>query len=85
MRLTDDPASDQAAAWSHDGQRIAFASKRTGDYEIYVMRVDGLQVTRLTDNVAEDTLPTRSPDDTSIAFVSERDGNYEIYRMPCGW
>ena len=59
--------------------KIAFASDRDGNFEIYVMNPDGGGLTRLTENAAEDTHPTWSPDGTRIAFVSSRDGNKEIY------
>lgn len=61
--------------------RIAFASNRDGDFEIYVMNPDGGGQTRVTNNPAEDVGPTWSPDGTRIAFVSNRDGNTEIYVM----
>jgi Tol biopolymer transport system component len=47
-RLTDDPGSDIEPAWSPDGTRIAFASNRDGDWDIYVMDADGGNVRRLT-------------------------------------
>ena len=59
--------------------KIAFASDRDGNFEIYVMNPDGGGLTRLTEDAAEDTQPTWSPDGTRIAFVSNRDGNREIY------
>lgn len=59
--------------------KIAFASDRDGNFEIYTMNSDGGGLTRVTDNPAEDTHPTWSPDGTRIAFVSNRDGNKEIY------
>jgi len=59
--------------------KIAFASDREGNFEIYVMNADGGGLTRVTDNVGEDTHPTWSPDGTRLAFVSNRDGNKEIY------
>ena len=61
--------------------RIAFASRRDGDFEIYVMNADGSGVTRLTDNDASDGTPSWSPDGRRIAFHSDRDGNTEIYVM----
>jgi dipeptidyl aminopeptidase/acylaminoacyl peptidase len=61
--------------------KIAFASDRDGNFEIYVMNADGGGLTRLTNNPAEDTHPTWSPDGTRLAFVSNRDGNKEIYVM----
>ncbi len=59
--------------------KIAFASDRAGNFDIYVMDPDGGGIIRLTDDPAEDTDPTWSPDGTRIAFVSNRDANKEIY------
>ncbi len=59
-------------AWSPDGRRIAFASNRTGDYEIWVMNADGSGATRLTKDAAADQHPAWSPDGTRIAFASGR-------------
>lgn len=39
VRLTDHPANDVNPAWSPDGKRIAFASNRDGNYNIYIMEV----------------------------------------------
>ncbi len=75
---------DGAPAWSPDGTRIAFVSKRDvgGGREIYVMNADGSGQTRLTSNPAIDTNPQWSPDGTRIVFNSDRlDSNHEIYVM----
>ena len=61
--------------------KIAFASDRDGNFEIYVMNADGTGQVRLTDNPADDGWPSWSPDGRRIAFVSDRDGNWEIYVM----
>ena len=41
--------------------RIAFESKRDGNYGIYVMNADGSGQTRLTDNEERDSGPSWSP------------------------
>ena len=61
--------------------KIAFVSLRDGNFEIYVMNLDGSNPTRLTNNPASDTYPSWSPDEKRIAFTSNRDGNLEIYVM----
>src|SRR5437867_1556082 len=66
--------------------KIAFASGRDGNFEIYVMNADGTDQTRLTNDPAEefppyDWNPSWSPDGTKIAFESNRDGTIEIYVM----
>jgi Tol biopolymer transport system component len=76
-----DTTSNFHPAWSHDGTKIAFASTRDGNPEIYVMDPNGLNVVRLTNNPADDAQPAWSPDGSKIAFASNRDGNDEIYVM----
>ena len=80
----DTDNSDNSAAWSPDGQHIAFASNRDGNFEIYVMGSDGSNPRRLTNHDNHDARaesPSWSPDGQHIAFVSNRDGNFEIYVM----
>ncbi|MDE2822920.1 MAG: hypothetical protein OXK79_05385 [Chloroflexota bacterium] len=61
--------------------RIAFASNRDGNWEIYVMNSDGSNPHNVTNNPGTDSHPSWSPDGSKIAFQSERDGNWEIYVM----
>lgn len=61
--------------------KIAFASNRDGNQEIYVMNVNGSNQIRLTNSPEADNAPTWSPDGKKVAFYSLRDGNYEIYIM----
>jgi len=68
-RLTSHPAADVDPAWSPDGTRIAFASERDKNAEIYVMNADGSGVVRVTTNETWDGHPTWSPDGRRIAFV----------------
>src|SRR5437763_1434865 len=71
----------QNLSWSPDGKQIAFASARTGNFDIWVMNADGSDQRRLTTNPTMDCWPAWSPDGKRIAFTSNRDGNYEIYVM----
>jgi Tol biopolymer transport system component len=58
--------------------KIAFASRRDGDGEIYVLWPDGREV-NVSNDPGEDTNPDWSPDGTKIAFASDRDGGMHIY------
>lgn len=75
VRLTD--TGGYWPTWSPDGRKIAFASERDGNSEIYVMNADGSNVTRLTD--AGGNFPAWSPDGRRIAFASG--GGPDIYVM----
>lgn len=54
--------------------QIVFASNRDGNWEIYVMNVDGSGLKNLTNNGADDREPAFSPDGSKIVFTSDRDG-----------
>ncbi len=62
--------------------QIAFASGRSGNFEIYVMDADGVNPRRLTNNSDDDWDPSWSPDGKRIVFCSDRDGHPD--RIP-GW
>ena len=62
--------------------RIAFASNRTGNWEIYVMKPDGTRVRRLTrTNDIDETSPAWSPDGKWIAFVGSTATSADIEVM----
>ena len=81
INLTQHRADDNYPAWSPDGKRIAFTSKRDGNFEIYVMNADGSNPTRLTDNPRMDVYPSWSPDGKQIAFESDRNLAPNIFVM----
>jgi len=60
-RVTNDTGTDMNPSWSPDGQWLAFASNRDGDFEIYIVQADGKGLRKLTDNTAGDTEPAWSP------------------------
>jgi len=55
-------------AWSPDGSRIAFTSRRDGRSHIYVMSADGSGTKRITSGPHQDAVPAWSPDGRLIAF-----------------
>jgi Tol biopolymer transport system component len=77
--LTQSRGDDREPAWSPDGMKLAFSSKRDGNWEIYVMNADGSGQTRLTDHPEHDGEPSWSPDGGSLVFSSNREGGYDLY------
>ena len=80
-RLTAHPGEDFGAAWSPDGRRLAFTSKRNGHSEVFVAEADGSNPRRLIDAGAARTFnPAWSPDGRLIAYYRETgDGADQIH------
>jgi Tol biopolymer transport system component/tRNA A-37 threonylcarbamoyl transferase component Bud32 len=62
----------QWPAWSPDGSLLAYASDRSGNFEIYVRRGEAGQDVNVTNDPAQDIQPAFSPDGNTIAFISTR-------------
>ena len=77
-RLTDRQEDTAPAAY---GDRVAFMSNREGNWEIYIIGLDGSGLQRLTKNAANDGLPTWSPDGKTLAFVSDQGGAWAVWAM----
>ena len=69
--------SAYAPAWSPDGSRLAFVSRRSGDEEIYVALANGTGVRRLTRSPGPDLSPAWSSDGRRLAWSR----NAEIWAM----
>ena len=67
IALTTDPADDSRAAFSPDGERIAFRSERDGG-GLFVMGATGESVRRVTDAGFD---PSWSPDGRRLVYATE--------------
>ena len=79
--VTNGPGDDLGAAYSPDGSRIAFASNRDGNFEIYVVDADGANPVRVTETDANETEPAWSPDGQRLVFQSDASGAPQIWIM----
>lgn len=70
---------------SPDGNSFVYASRASGNPDIYLRRIGGETSINLTeDSAAEDYAPAYSPDGRMIAFRSERDGGGVFLMGPTG-
>ena len=70
--LTVHDAYETAPVWSPDSSKIAFASDRYGDLDLFVVAATGGPATRLTFNSADDTPTSFTPDGSAVLFSSAR-------------
>lgn len=62
--------------WHPDGEHIIYGTSRHGheNYELYLMRADGMRKTRITFANGADVLPAFSPDGKYLVWSSKRAG-----------
>lgn len=65
------------------GDLIAFMSRREGNWEAYVMDLEGGDVRNLSNSPdSNDGLPTISPDGKWVAFVSDHNDRWAVWVVP---
>ncbi len=70
IRLVADPTDDRDPAWSPDGRRLAFASHRDGNWEIYIQDLIDNSITRMTYDLSFQAAPNWSPDGQWLVYES---------------
>ena len=67
--------------WSPDGKELAYCAARNGNFDVYVIPVEGGEERRLTTAEGLDDGPEYSPDGQYIWFNSVRTGLMQVWRM----
>jgi TolB protein len=87
-RLTNNSVKDLDPAWSADGKKIVFSSKRSGKGDIYTMNANGSNPTLITNErlikglASYDAEPGFSPSGGNIVFARDnRDYYSNIYKV----
>jgi Tol biopolymer transport system component len=84
-QLTNDPADDAMPAISPDGTKIAFASNRSGNWDIFVMPITGGKAVQITSDAADEMHPSWSPDGSSLVYSrSGSGGRWEMWVSKAG-
>jgi len=65
--------------WSPEGTKIAFASDKSGNLDIWSLSLENWDLKQLTKDTHLDTSPAWSPDGRSIAFISARTGKSMVW------
>ena len=66
---------------SPNGKTIAYYAKIKGNWDVYLIDVDGKNKKRLTTHSGFDGEPSWSPDGAKVAFSSDRSGSSQIYTV----
>ena len=76
-RLTSGPWDDITPSLSPDGRWLAFASDRSGPWDLYLLDLHSGELIRLTDTPQFEAAPSWSPDGNLLAYESY-DQDFEI-------
>jgi hypothetical protein len=81
-RLLTRDSTDSYPAWSPAGDYLVFTSRsRTGDWELYQLRLTENEPIQLTNRSGTDTTPVFSPDGIEIYFRTDAFGAWEVRAM----
>ncbi|MCL2330706.1 MAG: DPP IV N-terminal domain-containing protein [Phycisphaerae bacterium] len=80
-QLTDDRCADVQPCFSPDGQHIAFASNRSGNWDIWIIALQDGRVTQVTHAPQHEVHPSFSPDGKQLAYCqfNERSQQWELW------
>ena len=80
--LTSGSHDNREPVWSADAKYIVFSSDRSGNEDIWMLRLADGQLTQLSNDPAADYAPAIAAD--QLVFVSERSGKTALYSLPLG-
>jgi len=78
IRITAGNWNDITPALSPDREQLAFASDRSGFWDLYVLDLQSGEITQATDTPDYDAAPAWSPDGQWLVFETYLDDNLEI-------
>lgn len=82
IRITNDPADERDPAWSPDQLRLAYASNKDGNWEIYIYNLITGQTERKTFSLSYEGRPSWSPDGNWLVYETYQGGQLDIYVLP---
>lgn len=82
-QLTTHPAHDTRPVWSPDGKKIAFASNRNGNFDVFLMDKEGGAPTRLTTHSANE-YPETFSDNTHVLYTASIQQDVKDSQFPSG-
>jgi Tol biopolymer transport system component/C-terminal processing protease CtpA/Prc len=84
VQLTNHQAHDSEPVWSNDGEHIAFASDRHGNFDVFIISSNGGMAKRLTYHSNDDHPTDFTPDNKNVIFSSSRKDHHKAVFFPSG-
>ena len=81
LQLTQGKKDDHHPAWSPDSKKIIFSSKRTGNFDLWMMDADGANQRQLTTDPANESQPCWSREGYLYYVRETAQGKANIFRI----
>jgi TolB protein len=82
IRLINSPEDDRDPAWDPNGLRLAYASRKDGNWELYIYDLLTDTTTRMTVNLAFEANPEWSPDGAYLVYESyQTNSHIDLFYM----
>ena len=75
VRLTNDPGRAEEPAISPDGRWVAYASDRSGNFDLYLKEIGGAGARQLTSGPFNERSPKFTPDGRNVVYESDEKGH----------
>ncbi|TGC09498.1 TolB family protein [Methanolobus halotolerans] len=72
LKLTE-TADARSPSVSPDGTRVAYISRLAGNYDVWIMDIDGTNSKRITDSPGHESSPSWSPDGSKLIYSLDGD------------
>ena len=84
-QLTTNTSYETAPVWSPDGQKIAFATDRNGNFDVYLVSAEGGVPQRITTNSASELPLAFAPDGKEVYFSAQIQKAAKNVQFASGW
>ena len=72
IKLTDNTWEDEYPVWSPDGKKIAYTADPKGNYDLFIMKTDGSEISPITTFSSQEKEPAWFPDGNNIVYSREK-------------
>lgn len=81
--LASDPSSDVQPCFSPDGRHVVFASNRSGNWDLWLVNLDGGPARQITHSPLHEVHPSFSPDGQGLAYCvfNPRAEQWELWTL----
>ncbi|TMQ56387.1 MAG: hypothetical protein E6K74_00160 [Candidatus Eisenbacteria bacterium] len=79
--VTMEGSYNDSPQWSPKGDKICYAARHDGIFDVIVMDANGANPIQITSNAGHNENPHCSADGRKIIFSSSREGKRQIYMM----